>query len=160
MQAIQIIRVKLDSFAHVEGTEWENRLQSYRPVFYAELFDWRPSEGSMLIRSLPKSLSFMFTVLSPQADMTIEGLHAVFRAEIRTAFKRWRSQLLSQTLRNMETAKAIDVTNFLERKRTSSRKESLESMNVHAGRRLLMKSRRTRTANVIIEEHWLRMKRQ
>ncbi len=52
------------------------------PLVMPNVYSEEKIKKSMLIRSLPESLSFLCTVASSQPDMTVETLEALIRAEL------------------------------------------------------------------------------
>ena len=70
----------------VEGTDWDQHLNSFNSLI-AQLsiqgvdID-NAKKKSMIIRSLPESLHVVATVSSAHADMTLESLDALIRAEL------------------------------------------------------------------------------
>jgi len=85
-QAVQNIRIKLDSLVYVEGAEWDSHLNEFNSLIaqlaMQEVSINDATKKSMLIRSLPESLSVISTVASAQPTMTIESLDALVRAEL------------------------------------------------------------------------------
>lgn len=85
-QAMQKIRIKLDSLLHVERTEWDahlNNISSFIAQFsMRNVTSDDRQKKSMLIKSLPESLSAISTVSSAQADLTVERVDALVSAEL------------------------------------------------------------------------------
>ena len=85
-QAIQNLRVKLDKLVYVEGTDWDEHLNQFNSLIAqlsvqnVEIDD--AQKKSMLIRTLPESMSVISTVVSAQAGMSLESLDALIRAEL------------------------------------------------------------------------------
>ena len=85
-QAVQNLRVQLDKLVYAEGADWDDHLNKFNSLI-AQLavqgvaYDDQ-TKKSMIIRSLPESLSVISTVASAQNDMTLESLDALVRAEI------------------------------------------------------------------------------
>jgi len=85
-QAIQNIRVKLDSLVFAEGADWEEHINEFNNLIaqlaVQEVNIEDKVKKSMLIRSLPESLSVISTVASAQQEMPLENLDALVRAEL------------------------------------------------------------------------------
>ncbi len=71
---------------YVGWIDWEKQLNKFDALIaqlaVQNVYLGEKVKQSMLIRSLPESLSFLWTVASVQPDMTVETLEALIRAEL------------------------------------------------------------------------------
>ena len=85
-QAVQNLRVKLDSLKYVEGTDWEKHLNKFNHLIsllaIQNVAIDEKQKKSLLIRTFPESLRVISTVSNCQPDMTVEAIDALVRAEL------------------------------------------------------------------------------
>ncbi len=85
-QAIQNLRNKLSSQLYVEGAEREEHMNQFNNIIaQLALQDINVTEAekkSLIIRSLPKSMSLISTVVSATPTMTMEAIDALVRRDI------------------------------------------------------------------------------
>ncbi len=85
-QGIQNLRKKLSSPVYVEGTEWDEHMHQLNPII-AQLALQNISitdveNKSLIIRSLPKSMSDISTVVSATPTVTMDAIDALVWEEI------------------------------------------------------------------------------
>ncbi len=84
--AIHNVRRRLDSLVYVGGTDWEKQMNKFDALIAQlaaqNVYLGEKVKQSMLVRFLPESVSFLWTVARAQPDVTVEILEALIGAEL------------------------------------------------------------------------------
>ncbi len=85
-QGIQKLRNKLNSLVYVEGTEWDEHMKQFNTIIaqlaLQNINITEAERKSLIIRSLPKSMSVISTVASAAPTMNLDAIDALVREEI------------------------------------------------------------------------------